>query len=314
MDVTPVVDRGRAVLERIDQAQQRRPVTAVPVAVVKQFGDDRAGDLAALVAYYSFFSLFPLLLVFVTVAGIVLGDDPELRQRFVTSALGQFPVVGNDLGQNVGAVRGTTTIALVVGIGGALWAGLGATMAMERALAGAWHVPAKRRAGFLPTRLRALAGLAVIGAFVVASTVATGVVAAAGDVPLVGRVPAGIIPLALSVAMYLAAFSFLTGRARVWTAHVPGAIAAGIGWTALQATGTWYLGRMVAGASSTYGTFAVVLGLLTWLYLQAQITMYAVELNVVLAEHRWPRSLVPAPEDVEKEQPGTPGPEVQRAA
>ena len=78
----------------IDGFQQRRPLLAVPFAVVKKFGEDQAGNLAGLVAYYGFFSIFPLLLVLVSVLGIVLRGHTGLQQRVVSSVLGNFPIVG----------------------------------------------------------------------------------------------------------------------------------------------------------------------------------------------------------------------------
>ena len=68
-------------LQRIDAFQQRRKWLAFPFAVVKKFGDDRAGNLAALIAYYGFFSLFPLLLVMVSVLGFILRGHPDLQSR-----------------------------------------------------------------------------------------------------------------------------------------------------------------------------------------------------------------------------------------
>ena len=97
------LSRWRRFFLRLDALQRRRPVTAVPVAVAKKYGDDRGGSLAALVAFYGFLAVFPLLLLFVTVAGIVLGNDPAAEERIVHSALSEFPVVGDKLAENISA-------------------------------------------------------------------------------------------------------------------------------------------------------------------------------------------------------------------
>jgi membrane protein len=77
-----------------DRFQQRHRWLAIPMAVIRKFGNDQAGSLAALVAYYAFFSLFPLLLVFVTILGFVLQGDASAQKSIENSVLGQFPIIG----------------------------------------------------------------------------------------------------------------------------------------------------------------------------------------------------------------------------
>ncbi|HMJ03283.1 MAG TPA: hypothetical protein VK506_10095, partial [Conexibacter sp.] len=77
----------------LDRFQRRHGVLGFPLGVVKKFADDQAGHLAALMAYYGFFALFPLLLVLVTVLGWVLQGNRELYDEIVKGALGQFPVI-----------------------------------------------------------------------------------------------------------------------------------------------------------------------------------------------------------------------------
>src|SRR6266511_4956071 len=108
------------IVSRVDAFQQRRRWTAFPFAVIKKFGDDQAGYLAALIAYYGFFSVFPLLLVFVTVLGLILGSGSHLATTIQQSALSQFPVIGQQI--KVNSLHGSG-LALAIGIVGALWAG-----------------------------------------------------------------------------------------------------------------------------------------------------------------------------------------------
>ncbi len=145
-----------------DRAQQRHRGLAVPVAVVKKFGDDQAGGQAALIAYYGFFSLFPLLLLFVTVLGFVLQGDTSAQHTVSNSVLGQFPIIGSDLQRNVHAIHGQT-LGLVVGIAGALLGGLGVTNAAQNAFDRVWAVPFKDRPDFLHKRLRGIGLLAALG-------------------------------------------------------------------------------------------------------------------------------------------------------
>ena len=158
-------------MARVDHWQRGRAWAAFPFGVIKKFGDDQAGNLAALVAYYSFFSIFPLLLVLTTVLGRVLAGDPELQQRVVDSALVQIPVIGDQLRENVGGLPGSG-VALVIGLVGALWGGMGAVMAMQTALNGVWNVPLRRRPNALVGRLRALGMLALLGTGVLVLTLA----------------------------------------------------------------------------------------------------------------------------------------------
>lgn len=169
------MDAQRPLRGVFDRYQQRHTPLAVPVAVVKKFGDDDGGDLAALIAFRAFFSLFPLLLLLTTVLGYVLAGNPDLRQEAVDSTLAQFPVIGDQI--RLSSLEGNG-IALAVGIVGSLWAGFGVVLATEGALDRVWAVPRRDRSGFLASRLRALTLLLVLGALAIASTVASGLAAA----------------------------------------------------------------------------------------------------------------------------------------
>ncbi|MDQ3947306.1 MAG: YihY/virulence factor BrkB family protein, partial [Actinomycetota bacterium] len=115
----------KTTLAKMDGVQRRRSWLGFPLATAKKFGEDQAGNLAALISYYSFFSLFPLLLALVTILGFVLRDDAELQRKIVDSALVQFPVIGDQIRDNIGSLDGNW-IALLIGLAGALWAGMGA--------------------------------------------------------------------------------------------------------------------------------------------------------------------------------------------
>jgi YihY family inner membrane protein len=278
------------VLDVVDRWQRRHPPAAFLVGVMKKFGDDRAGQLAALVAYYGFFSLFPLLLVLVTVLGALVHADPDLQRRIVDSALAQFPVLGDDIRENVGNVRGSG-VALAAGIVGALWAGLGAMQAAQTAMNELWDVPMRRRPNFLVTRLRSLVMLVVLGGAAVATTVVGAAGATLEGLGPVARVGALGLTTVLNVGIFLVAFRVLTDRPLGWRQLLPGAVVAGVAWAVLQGVGGYYVTRTVRDAGDTYGIFAVVIGLLSWLYLQAQMTILAAEVNVVRDKGLWPRSL-----------------------
>jgi membrane protein len=274
-------------IRRVDSFAQRHAWFSFPFAVVKKFGEDKAGYLAALVAYYGFFSLFPLLLVFVTVLGYVLAGNPDLRDDVVNSTLGQFPIIGTD---SVSALEGNL-FALIFGSVTALWAGMGALQAMEHGMNTIWGVPIKARPNFLYSRLRALGMLGVFGGGVIGITVLGASASATSSFGAIGKVLTSLLALGLAVGMFLLAFKVLTHCDLPWRAHLLGAVVGGVLFVILQVLSGFYVNHVVKGAQETYGVFATVIGLLSWMYLQAQIAMYAAEVNVVHHNDLWPRSL-----------------------
>jgi inner membrane protein YhjD len=281
------------VLDRLDAWQQRHRAPAFAIAVVKKYGDDRGGQLAALITYYGFLALFPLLLVFVTVLGYVAHDDPGLRHDLLDTALADFPVIGEELRRNVGALGGNG-LALVIGLLALVWGSLGVAQVAQHAMAEVWNVPGARRPGFGPRLLRSVLVLAVLVLAVVGTaaltTVAT-LVPGGSAVPVLSTT----LVVALNVALYWLAFRVLTPPQVGGRDLVVGAVFGGIAWTGLQVLGSWLVARQLRHTSELYGTFGVVLGLLFFLYLAAQITVYAAEVNVVRARRLVPRSLAPPP-------------------
>jgi membrane protein len=281
-------------IRRIDAFQQGRPWLAFPFAVVKKFGDDQAGNLAALIAYYGFFSLFPLLLAFVAVLGLVLKNNPDLRQEILDSALAQFPVIGSDLQENIGALP-SSGVAVTLGMAGAIWAGLGVTQSAQYAMNQIWDVPMRIRPSFLEKRIRGLMILAILAIIILASAAMTALGSAAGTFSIPLRLAGFAGSLLLNLALFLLVFGILTDRSVRWRDVFPGAAVAAVLWLILQAVGGWYISRQVTNAENVYGTFALVIGLLVWIYLGAQMTLLTAEINVVLARHLWPRSLIQPP-------------------
>ena len=280
-------------VRRFDAFQRRSRPAGVIVAVLKKFSDDQAGNEAALIAYFGFFSLFPLLLLFVTVLGFVLQGDDSARHAIVNSALKQFPIVGGDLGKNSHALNGSG-IGLAVGLIGSLLSGLGITMAAQNAFNTVYAVPFKERPNFLQSRLQGLKLLVVFGGLQVFSTVAAGLVA--GGFGGVGTFVLGlIVSLALNLVLFFAVFRLLTDRAISTRELRPGIITAAVLWEIVQLLGGAYIGHVIKGAGQTYGTFATVIGLLVWLYLGARVLVYSAEINTVLTRELWPRSILDPP-------------------
>jgi membrane protein len=276
-----------------DSVQQRHKWLAIPLAVVKKVGDDQGGNLAALVAYYSFFSLFPLMLVLVTILGYVLQGDPGTQQAVRDSVLAQFPIIGADISKNIHQLHGHV-VALVIGLVTSLLAGLGVTQAAQNAMDRIWAVPFKDRPNFIKTRLRGLALLVSLGLMFLLATLASGLVTGGlgGAFAEVGGIA---LSLLLNIGLFLAAFRWMTSPSVPTRSLFAGVGLAAVAWTILQIIGGIYIGHVFKHSTSTYGFFGIVIALLVWLRLGAQITLYSAEVNVVIARRLWPRSLMGPP-------------------
>lgn len=287
---------GERLARAADRLQQRNPRLAFPVAVWKKFSDDNAHNLAALVAYFAFVSIFPLLLALTTVLDIILRGDAALRHRLIASALGSFPVIGMELRGSARPLQ-ETGIALVIGLAGALLGGCGVAAAAQNALNSAWLVPFTDRPRFPQNQLRNLAFVVVVGLGLIASSFLSGVIGGAGHV-LTGagaQVGATAVALALNVVVFWTGFRLVTASTVTTRELRLGALTAAGAWQALQLLGGFFITHILARSSSLYGVFGIVLGLLAWLYLQAQITLLAIEIDVVRTRRLWPRSLCPPP-------------------
>ncbi|MEP6527320.1 MAG: YihY/virulence factor BrkB family protein [Nocardioidaceae bacterium] len=229
-----------ALTDRLDRFQQRRPWAGFPIAVAYKYADDQGNYLAALMTYYGFLSLFPLLLLLSSVLGFALQGDPGLQQRILDSALGQFPVIGDQLSRPGGlqgsglAILGTTIMSALGGSAGAFGVELG------------------------------------IGIKLVIT----------------------LLSVALNAAVFVLAFRVATAERLSLRDSAPGAVTAAVCWQLLQLLGTAYVGHVVKNASATNGVFALVLGLIAWIFLGAVSVVFCVEINVVRTHRLYPRALL----------------------
>jgi membrane protein len=288
-----------SIADKLDRLQRRHPAAGFPIAVVYKYVDDSGPYLAALITYYAFVSLFPLLLLFSTILGHVLAGNPELQRRLIDSALSQFPVVGEQLGTPHELSGGA--VGVVVGVLASLYGGLGVAQAVQYAMNTAWSVPRNDRPNPFLARARSLlllmtAGLAVLGTTAL-STVGSG---NAGSLGTALRMLAIIASVAVNGVVFVFVFRLATARRLTVRQVAPGALAAAVLWQLLQTFGVSYVGHVVSRASATNGVFALVLGLLAFLYLAAVVGVLCVEINVVHVDHLHPRALLtPFTDDVD---------------
>ena len=280
--------------DRADRLQQGHRVPAIAFGTVKKFGDDQAGNLAALIAYYAFASIFPLLLVLVTVLDLVVRNNEKLRQQLLNSALSQYPGVGDQLKSSVHGLT-ATGIALVIGLVLTLYGARGIANAMQNAMNSVWAVPQYRRPSFPWSLLRSLGLILVVGPGEIITITLSSVAGGSGHLGGIGsRIAAIAIALVLNVGLFWLGFRIATA-AEIPTRDLRlSAILEAIVWQILQVIGGYFVSHQLAH-NSAYGAFGIVLGLLAWLYLQAQITLYVIEFDVVRTRRLWPRSLAPPP-------------------
>lgn len=276
----------------VDRFQQRWPWLAFPVAVWKKFSDDRAGMLAALISYYAVAAIFPLLLLLGTVLNFVLRDNPGLQADLINSALAQYPVIGPEIKSQLGEITGSG-LALVFGILFLVYGARGVASAMQNAMCELWGIPRDDRPGFPWVFGYNIALILTVGIGFIVTTFLSGLVGGAGHylTGVSAYFGAIAVSLVLNVAMFWVAFWLAAARKVDWRDLRVGAGVAAVVWQILQLAGGYVVSHQLHRASSLYGTFGVVLGLMAWMYVQSEATLYAAEIDVVLVRRLWPRSL-----------------------
>jgi YihY family inner membrane protein len=281
-------------IRKVDATQRRFRPTAFVFGVIKKFGDDNGGVLVGNLAHSAFAALFPLLLVLVTVLSLVFSSvDPAVKTDVLNAVANQIPLLGHTLTGNVHELRRASMIGLVIGLLGLVWGSMGLAQAGLFTMEQVWNLPGPARPGYVQRLGRAVLFLALLGGGVI---VTTGL-ASFNTYLLKGFfavVLSEILAAALNVGMYLGAFRVLTPKGVPAGKLLPGAITGGILWTVLQVLGTWLVHHYLH-SDSVYGVFATVLGLLAWIYIAVEVTVYSAEINVVLARRLWPRAIVQPP-------------------
>jgi uncharacterized BrkB/YihY/UPF0761 family membrane protein len=277
----------RRVMTAVDGWQRRNRWAGVPYAVIKKFGDDNANLLVVALAWYGFTAIFPLLLVVVTLFGFI---GAESIGTGIIRTLHEFPIVGSSFNPASPNTLHSSTIGLVIGLIGLVYGAQGVTQTAQQAMATVWNIPQNQRTGFLPRLGRSLAGLFTIGAAFVINAFVTGY-ATGGTNSYAIRVPVLAGLLVINIGLYFAAFTLLTAKVIGPRGLLPGAIVGAIAFTALITVGTGLVTHQLKNSSATYGAFGSVIGIVAFLLLLAKLTMYAAELNPVLARRLYPRAL-----------------------
>jgi membrane protein len=282
-----------ALVDRVDDFQQRHPVVAFPLAVTYKFFDDQGNYLAAIITYYAFIAIFPLLLIASSVLGLVLRGNPELREELLSSALRQFPIVGTQLGAPEG-LQGSTS-AIVIGTLTALYGVQGLGLAAQNAAHVTWAVPRNSRLNPIVSRLRSFVAIVLAGLTVL--VIAT-LSSAASHLSIFGEAHTGLQVLLVlaTVGLNSLVLSYLmklsTSQDERLREVLPGGVTVAVLWQLLQWVGGVYVSRVISRADDLNAVFAVVLGLFALIYIGSVMGVIGLEVNVVLTRQLYPRALL----------------------
>lgn len=274
----------------LDRLQRRHRRVGFAIAVVYKYLDDQGGYLAALITYYAFVSLFPLLLLMTTVLGVVLVGRPQLQQQVVQATTSQFPVIGGQLERPEQLSGGV--LAVVVGIAGALYGGMKVGQALQNAMDSVWAVPRNNRPDPIRSRVRSLVLLLVLGSAAIAATVLSAAGHATAGLGWFGKAGVIVATVAVNAGICLVVFRVTSTRRLTYRQVLPGALAAAVVWQLLQWFGATFVAHTVRSASATNSVFALVLGLLAFLYLVSVTLVLCAEVNVVRVDKLYPRALL----------------------
>lgn len=260
--------------------RRRSSAFDVVARVADAYGRHRSGRNAALLAYYGFLSIFPLVLSLTAVLGFVLQDNEDLQESIIDSALAQIPIIGETIGTDPANLRGSSGV-LVLGLLISIWSGMRAFTALQMGLDDVYDLHRTERSGFVRTRLQALGGIAVLGSAQVLIA-ATSTFSAATSLPRVQDILLLVGTTAVNTGILVYSFRYICSTTPPWREVMPGAILGGVAFTVLQYVGATVVARSIANASPVYGSFASVIALTFWISLHATITLGAAELNRVL--------------------------------
>ncbi|HEV3170083.1 MAG TPA: YihY/virulence factor BrkB family protein [Actinocrinis sp.] len=285
MDLDPL-------LRWLDRLQRHSRVAQFGIAVYRKFDDDQAWSLAALLAYYAFLAIFPLLLILVTALGIVLHGSPAAQQWVLHSALVDFPIIGDQLKGNIHSLN-RTGLGAVVGLIGTAFGARGLAMSVQNAFNSVWGIPFTRRPPFWGRQLRALILPVVVGGAILVTGALSGVASVLGHRGAAVTAGGLAVSTVINAAFFVLGFRLAIGHEVPTRDFVRSACAAAVIWQALLTLGGYLIAHQLRHAEQVYGLFGLVLGLLAWLHIQAQLTLLVLEADVVRAQRLWPRALEP---------------------
>ena len=279
------------VLGTVDGFQRRHPIIGFPLGVIYKFFDDQGNYLAAMLTYYAFVAIFPLMLLGTSILGFVLSARPEWQEELLNSALSQFPIIGDQLGRPeglTGSAAGVTFGSLA-----ALYGSLGLAQSLQNAMHVAWSVPRNSRPNPFYARVKSLlllltAGVALLSVTVLSTIAST--TSAFFEEGVKWLLP--LVTILLVGTMLTVLFRFAATGQHSFRRAAPGGFALALMWQLLQFLGVLYVNNVLVDTSSMTKTFGLVLGLVGFLFIGSVMAVLAMEINVVIARHLFPRALL----------------------
>lgn len=283
------MDKLNDIAHNLDNYQQRHRFVAFPLAVIKRYSDDQAGRKAALITYYAFLSLFPLLLIFITVLGIVINNDPRLEAQILQNVYQLFPALGDDLARNVKSAR-STGLALLLQSLVVLYGARGLASMLQETFNNLWHV--EHTPGFWNDHLRSVFMMLAVGLGMSIGAAVSFTLSGVLDFGWVGTLAITIINIALTFGLFLSVFRLGTSEKISTRKLMLGALVATIGTLIVQRLGGIIMSREIQRLQGSYGSFSLALAMLFWIYLQAQVILYSLVLTIVRSERDYPKKLL----------------------
>lgn len=284
------MEKIKSFTSTVDKFQQTHTFLAFPIAVVKRYGDDKAGRQAALVTYYAFLSVFPLLIIFLTVLGVIAATSTTLETRILHNVYQLVPDLGSNLRKSVHSLRGSG-LGLILQLLVLFYGTRGLASILQETFNNLWHVPKEHRPGFWGDHLRGFSMMLAVGLGIVLGTAISVGLGSIIHLGFVGEAFITLLNVFVTFCLFLAVFRLGTSESIPLRKLILGAIIATIGMIIIQRLGGYIMSRQLPKLEGAYGSFSVALGLLFWIYLQAQVILYALVITIVRTERDWPKKL-----------------------
>jgi membrane protein len=264
--------------------------------------EDEASVLGAALSYYSIFSLGPIVLVAIAIAGAVFGEEAA-RGELLSQLHGLLGGTGAKVVEGLIASAhkpGAGLIATIIGVATLLAAAVGVVVQLKDALNKIWDVPREELPtgvrGFVHKYVVSLAAVIAMGILLMVSVIVTTVIAATGKylapylpLPELGlQLATAVASFALVALLFAIMFKFLPDTKVQWRDVAVGAVVTALLFTLGKSVIGLYIGKQ--SFTSTYGAAGSLIALLVWVYYSAQIVFFGAEFTSVFAHEHGSRS------------------------
>jgi uncharacterized BrkB/YihY/UPF0761 family membrane protein len=269
--------------------QQNHKLTAFVIAVIKKYDEDQGGRQAALLTYYSFLSLFPLLLVLTTITDTIIGKNDHIKNTIIKGLTNYFPLLGSQLETQVHRLH-VYGFATVIGLLFTLYGTRGVANSFISGMQDMWRIPKEERLTFPKSFYKSIGIVLIGGSGLLAASIIASITSSAGH-GWIFRLLSILINLILLTGLFTLLINVSLPKHVTLKEIRTGATVGAVALVILQLIGGLVLAHELKHLSALYSYFAVALGLIFWLYLQSQVIYYSIEIAIVSSRGFWPRSL-----------------------